>query len=510
MVSVGSALLPPAGLVDVESTVSSEADVLVSPQLLNEAAPVTQTDSPPAALAPSGSMRTLRRCVIAGCTGTGLLALCAAAAALTGSWEEDFEQASARSLQDAAASSSSAALDGDVDGGAGGGNAAAASAVAAVASSASYAASSSSSSSHLPPSPDAEAEHTRRLAVNVQNVGINCMRAVPGDQCHTAIEWTRTIGIKTHPEWYPNWLKEDSSFEDFQAALHADPYALCPHPCVTTGFDSFFANITLQPSVGFASSGRVVSQGLWCSAPEPAVGWSLEGCTADAARVDVKVLTYNLFWWNLFRLRGGNGGSAGHLIASANPLDSKFDVMGFQECEGITQLMEDGGLVDEYGALVGPHAMCIAFRKTAWDLIDDGAQDVAEDRHDQWYGTRAVMWSRLRNKATGRFLFFINHHGPLPVQTGGRCGGEAVAYNVLKVIANQARPGDGVILVGDFNSGPASLTLQSFAGRLDTAYTGVAFGGVDNVLTGCATRLAARNLGSGGSDHDALEVLLRL
>ena len=68
------------------------------------------------------------------------------------------------------------------------------------------------------------------------------------------------------------------------------------------------------------------------------------------------MLSYNLFWWNLYGVRGGNGESAGHLIKAETVEDTAllfckttsllspaavfqtfqdglFDVMGFQECE---------------------------------------------------------------------------------------------------------------------------------------------------------------------------------
>mmetsp|Transcript_112740 Transcript_112740/g.291357 ORF Transcript_112740/g.291357 Transcript_112740/m.291357 type:complete len:457 (-) Transcript_112740:586-1956(-) len=345
----------------------------------------------------------------------------------------------------------------------------------------------------------------RRLEENGQeaNVGIECTVPVAGSSCDKSIRWTMEHGIVEHPEWYPN-LSPTSSFEQFQLALHADPHALCPRPC---GVDALQpqTNVTV-PVVGWDTSGRVVSQGQWCATNEPQSGWSLEN-TNSSQGVEVKILTYNLFWWNLFGRRKGDGGSAGRLIAGAgNP--RRFDVMGFQECEGIAEVLEDAGLADDYGALVGPHAMCMAFDKAAWDLLDDGAHDVAEDRGDQWYGTRAGMWARMQHKQTGRTLFFINHHGPLPVNSGGRCGGEATAYNLLKLIATKAKQDDAIVLVGDFNSGPDSTTVQKLRQRLHSIYTGTSFGGVDNILSSSPHVINTRNLGSGGSDHDALEATI--
>jgi len=43
-------------------------------------------------------------------------------------------------------------------------------------------------------------------------------------------------------------------------------------------------------------------------------------------------------------------------------------------------------------------------------------------------------------------------------------------------------------------------------------YTGASFGGVDHVFSNCGGShvVSRRNLGSGGSDHDALDVVIRM
>jgi len=346
-----------------------------------------------------------------------------------------------------------------------------------------------------------------------------CRTALEGEPCHRHVTWAMQHGIRENKDWYPG-LTEKSSFEDFQDFHHTDPYARCPLACrqleakeqgaMTVEANVTVSNSTLSSSTvfGYTPSGRVVSQGQWCSVNEPEQGWALRSCGSGSG-ITVKVLTYNLFWWNLFGRRHGNGGSAGRLIAEAGSSE-RFDVMGFQECEGVGWVLGDAGLATEYGAITGPHAMCMAYRKDSWTLLADGAKNVGEDRGDQWYGTRAVMWARLQHSTTGQVLFFVNHHGPLPVHSGGRCGGEATAYNILKLIANTAHADDAVVLVGDFNAGPNDVTLQSLNGRMHHIYTGSAFGGVDHVFSSCEHKVSTRNLGDGGSDHDALEAIIQL
>jgi len=354
-------------------------------------------------------------------------------------------------------------------------------------------------------------------------VNIGCRSVQEGEPCHRHVQWAMTSGITTDGDLFPG-LTSDSPFEAFQAAMQADPYARCPRPCAAPSAagaetqaeaedggnktENYSDTPALPDLIGWKPSSRMVAEGQWCSAHEPEAGWALESC-GDHPGLQIKVLTYNLWWWHLFGRRHGGGGSAGHLIARAGSRQP-FDVMAFQECEDIGWVLSDAGAAQEYVALTGPHALCIAYRKAAWSLVDDGADNVNEDRGDQWYGTRAGMWVRLRHMESGQVVFFVNHHGPLPIHTGGRCGGEATAYNLLRLISSHARVMDVIVLVGDFNAGPMTSTLRSLHGRLHSLITGSKFGGVDHILSSCRRIASTRNLGPGGSDHDALEAVIQL
>jgi len=125
--------------------------------------------------------------------------------------------------------------------------------------------------------------------------------------------------------------------------------------------------------------------------------------------------------------------------------------MGFQECDDINRILSDSSLQSTYDNFNGGHAVAIAWRKDVWEKVFTESKEVAEDRKDQWYGKRVVVYGRFKNIKTGQTAFFMNLHGPLPVDTGGQCGGEALAYNLLKVIGTMANKEDLLILVGDFN-----------------------------------------------------------
>jgi len=215
----------------------------------------------------------------------------------------------------------------------------------------------------------------------------------------------------------------------------------------------------------------------------------------------VKVLSYNLFWWNLFGRRNGNGGSAGKLIAANGP----FDIMGFQECDDVRRVLGDAGMLSSHDYVVGGHATAIAYNKGTWELVASGRDDVAEDRPEQWYGRRGVGWVRLRHRTTDKTVFLVNHHGPLPVNTGGKCGGEATAYNMLRAIGLHAGAGDLKLLVGDLNADKNSVTQ----GALKRYMTGSAYHWVDAIYSSCSAE-SGRALGTGGSDHNAIEAVFEL
>jgi len=243
---------------------------------------------------------------------------------------------------------------------------------------------------------------------------------------------------------------------------------------------------------GWRSSGELVGSG-WCQAEAPAQDWSLKQARAGGMRV--RVLTYNLFWWNLFGRRDGNGGSAGRLIAKNGP----FDILAFQECEDAPRVLRDANLAASHAVVTGDHATAIAYDRNTWELLASGDEDVAEDMPDQWYGRRGVAWVRLRHAASGKVVFAANHHGPLPINSGGVCGSLATAYNLLRVLGRRAAAGDLKLLLGDLNAEEGSATQRALEAHLHLA----ARHWVDAVFGSCRAE-AGGSIGKGGSDHEAV------
>lgn len=254
--------------------------------------------------------------------------------------------------------------------------------------------------------------------------------------------------------------------------------------------------------IGYPETTTEKGYGHWCSVKEAESAWNLKTCPGDGT-FRVKALTYNLFWWNLFGRRGGEGGRAGKKISS-NAKTEAFDVMAFQECDDVWRVLGDAGMSDDYST----HSWgsnTIAYRKARWAQVASGITRTSEDRPGL-YGRRGVHWVRLWDKEVNKTLFFLNHHGPLPVGSGGICGGTASAYNILKVVGENSYQGDHVVLTGDFNANPETSYVRTLEGRIYRVFTGTKMGGIDHFFSNCgeANVIETRNLGSGGSDHDAL------
>eukprot|EP00928_Gymnodinium_smaydae_P080200 TRINITY_DN6394_c0_g1_i1.p1 TRINITY_DN6394_c0_g1~~TRINITY_DN6394_c0_g1_i1.p1 ORF type:complete len:513 (-),score=69.14 TRINITY_DN6394_c0_g1_i1:310-1785(-) len=267
--------------------------------------------------------------------------------------------------------------------------------------------------------------------------------------------------------------------------------------------------------LGWPATATKSGSGKWCEVPKPPSDWvALKKCPSGLPSMKLKVLNYNLYWWNLFERRRGENGRAGRKIA--HTVESlEYDFMGFQECKDIDRVMRDAkghGLVGDYATLSlvrEDRALGMAYLKSRWALLESGTADVGEDRRWMYYGKRAVQWARLRNTDNDAVVFFINHHGPLPVSAGGSCAGSSVAYNILRIIAEHARTSDVVVLVGDFNAQAHSSRIKALDRHLHRVHSGTAMDGVDHVYSNCAGDAIheKRNLGRGGSDHDALSVV---
>mmetsp|Transcript_48402 Transcript_48402/g.96239 ORF Transcript_48402/g.96239 Transcript_48402/m.96239 type:complete len:534 (-) Transcript_48402:274-1875(-) len=226
----------------------------------------------------------------------------------------------------------------------------------------------------------------------------------------------------------------------------------------------------------------------------------------------IKVLSHNLEWWHLYGVLKGNGDSASHLIRATSVV-APYDFMGFQECQDGLRVLGRAGLaasyeISHFKPLTKSTALCMAYRKANWALLASGQGWVAEDQPLQYFGKRGAQWVRLRHRISHRTAFFMNYHGPLRMNSGGKCGEAITAMKLLQLVAANAKPGDAIVVVGDFNANPNTPMLNLLAQHLRHSFGN----GMDNVFTnvGPAAVKASSVLGNGGSDHNALAIILEL
>lgn len=94
----------------------------------------------------------------------------------------------------------------------------------------------------------------------------DCHTTQPGEMCHTEVVWAKSIGIHSHPDWYPG-LGPFSSAEEFQAHLHNQGTKGCLAPCRTPmgNTHEHIGPVRASGSRGMCSNGRPFTGGTRAS-----------------------------------------------------------------------------------------------------------------------------------------------------------------------------------------------------------------------------------------------------
>lgn len=237
-----------------------------------------------------------------------------------------------------------------------------------------------------------------------------------------------------------------------------------------------------------------------CAAGLPDDGGNNGGAGGDGGVSEgagFSVVTQNLYWWKLFDQRGG--GNFFEMFGRYKP----YDIMLFQECGSVSRIRDGLGLRNTHNYYDAQHGLAISWNKARFEEISRGFREVGEDRPGLW-GSRGVAWMRLKdNQSAGRTLWVGSHHGPLPINTGGRTGGSRVAANLLALVADTREAGDAVILAGDFNADTGSSTVAGLKrGGLELR----ASDWVDHVFTQRLGEATTKIIYNTGSDHRGIKL----
>ena len=71
-------------------------------------------------------------------------------------------------------------------------------------------------------------------SISIYSTNASCHTSTPEDACFVHAQWAHSIGLHSHPEWYPG-LQASATFEDLQRFMHNKPTELkkygCAVPC---------------------------------------------------------------------------------------------------------------------------------------------------------------------------------------------------------------------------------------------------------------------------------------
>ncbi|WP_329903129.1 endonuclease/exonuclease/phosphatase family protein [Porphyromonas pogonae] len=194
------------------------------------------------------------------------------------------------------------------------------------------------------------------------------------------------------------------------------------------------------------------------------------GCTYCAAAIPLKVMTYNIRYKNDHDKGDNNWEKRKGYVASMINLFSP-DIIGLQEvlypqllfmekalaCNLYGVGREDGKTEGEYSP--------VGIRNKSWTVVKKGYFWLSENPNKPGKGwdaacERIATWNVLKNKISGKEIFFMNTH----LDHEGKTARHNSALLLLKKINELAgkRP---VILCGDFNSIPDDDVIKTITDK---------------------------------------------
>lgn len=170
--------------------------------------------------------------------------------------------------------------------------------------------------------------------------------------------------------------------------------------------------------------------------------------------VKIKVVSYNLYWWNAFRDNPWKGSK----ISSNIKNNLRPDVLGLQECDSPDTIQSRTGLkpASKFSGAQG-----VMVKPGLFTVGDSGSQDIGAT--GKW-GTRFVTWAHLTHTGSGRSFWHFNTHWCVHSGNGRTCSASKRyrgAKNMLKIIREKAG-NDPVVVTGDFNAGLDEQGPQHF------------------------------------------------
>jgi len=222
-------------------------------------------------------------------------------------------------------------------------------------------------------------------------------------------------------------------------------------------------------------------------APTPSSGDSIQ----------IRVVSYNLYWWNAFQQNSWKSqGIVDNIRDNLRP-----DTLGMQECEDPSQIQSRAG--GYYAASPFAGGQGVSVKPGVFSVEASGSRDL---QATGYWGPRYVTWAKLRHSASGRSFWHFNTHWCVSdCDQWKRFGG---AQNMVSTIQQMAG-GEPVVVTGDFNAGQSEPGIQHF---LQNGFAIAEWSWVDSVFYSTAhwTKVGNYVGDAAGSDHSPIVADLRL
>jgi hypothetical protein len=138
----------------------------------------------------------------------------------------------------------------------------------------------------------------------------------------------------------------------------------------------------------------------------------------------------------------------------------------------------------------------IAWNRNRFEALDNGSHvEVARDG----CGSRVLEMVKLKDRSSGKRIFFANTHGPVAHVCGWGSSGSEYDKNMYDAIKTHRGDCDIVILTGDFNTGPGTLkqTRRIVSNKVEGAWN------IDMILSNVPC--SGGRFDGGRSDHDGVK-----
>lgn len=229
---------------------------------------------------------------------------------------------------------------------------------------------------------------------------------------------------------------------------------------------------------------------------------TFSNCEAQQISATVKVVSYNLYWWNAFGLKE-NGWKRDGILRNIKS-DLRPDTIGFQECDSPELLKSRTGL-EVASKFAGAQGIMVKSGK--FRILSAGSRDL--EATGKW-GTRYMTWARLEDPRTQQRFWHFNTHWCVHSNSSHVCD-EETRYRGAKTMVKAIHElvgAEPVIVTGDFNAEMDERGPQHF---LQSGFQLAVNEWVDSIFYSNDWELLSQGTGSSaGSDHHPVYAELRL